>query len=94
MGARRLGVSPARTRCADVRSRAGWDTGRFFYSLDAQGVCSAIGARVLHHLPYFYARMSLSDTAEGIHYRSRRRHPGHGRAVPGHLSADGDDDPA
>jgi len=48
----------------------------YFFSLDAAGVASVLGARLLHHLPYFYARMSLAVRDGRVHFRSRRRHPG------------------
>jgi len=48
----------------------------YFFSLDAQGVASVLGARLFHHLPYYYARISL-DSADGrVRFSSRRRHPG------------------
>ncbi|WP_435067678.1 YqjF family protein [Haloplanus sp. C73] len=48
----------------------------YFFSLDAQGLASVVGARLFHHLPYYYARISL-ETADGeVRFRSRRRHPG------------------
>jgi uncharacterized protein YqjF (DUF2071 family) len=48
----------------------------YFFSLDAQGVASVIGARLFHHLPYYYARISLTGTDGRVRFRSRRRHPG------------------
>lgn len=48
----------------------------YFFSLDAQGVAGVLGARLFHHLPYYYARISLSVGREEIQFRSRRRHPG------------------
>ncbi|HMB49116.1 MAG TPA: DUF2071 domain-containing protein, partial [Natronoarchaeum rubrum] len=48
----------------------------YFFSLDAQGVASVLGARIFHHLPYFYARISLEVTDGRVRFRSRRRHPG------------------
>jgi len=48
----------------------------YFFSLDAQGVASVIGARLFHHLPYYYARISLTKADERIRFRSRRLHPG------------------
>ena len=48
----------------------------YFFSLDAQGIASVIGARLFHHLPYYYARISL-DWADGrVQFESTRRHPG------------------
>ena len=50
--------------------------GVYFLSLDAQGVLGVVGARVVHHLPYYYARIDL-DVADGlVRFRSRRTHPG------------------
>jgi uncharacterized protein YqjF (DUF2071 family) len=48
----------------------------YFFSLDAQGIASVIGARLFHHLPYYYARISLTWTDGRVQFRSRRRHPG------------------
>ncbi|WP_049927608.1 YqjF family protein [Halopiger goleimassiliensis] len=48
----------------------------YFFSLDAQGIASVLGARLFHHLPYYYARISLERTADGIRFESRRRQPG------------------
>jgi uncharacterized protein YqjF (DUF2071 family) len=53
----------------------GYD-GVYFFSLDAQGILSVIGARIFHHLPYYYARCSLTSEDGGIRFQSRRRHPG------------------
>jgi len=50
--------------------------GVYFFSLDAQGVASVLGARVTQHLPYYYARISLEYLGDGVRFRSRRRHPG------------------
>ncbi|WP_235019792.1 DUF2071 domain-containing protein [Natrialba sp. INN-245] len=48
----------------------------YFFNLDAQGVASVIGARLFHHLPYYYARISLEPREGRIAFSSRRRHPG------------------
>jgi uncharacterized protein YqjF (DUF2071 family) len=48
----------------------------YFFSLDAQGVASVLGARLFHHLPYFYARVSLDWADSRVDFRSRRLHPG------------------
>jgi uncharacterized protein YqjF (DUF2071 family) len=50
--------------------------GVYFYSLDADGVLGVAGARLFHHLPYFYARMSLRTDGEAVRLVSKRRHPG------------------
>lgn len=48
----------------------------YFFSLDAQGIVSVLGARLCHHLPYYYARISLESTDGRVAFSSRRRHPG------------------
>ncbi|QLG47386.1 YqjF family protein [Natrinema halophilum] len=48
----------------------------YFFSLDAQGLASVVGARYFHHLPYYYARISIDGTDGKVRFRSRRRHPG------------------
>ncbi|RKD98319.1 YqjF family protein [Halopiger aswanensis] len=48
----------------------------YFFSLDADGIASVLGARFLHHLPYYYARISLEPASDHIRFESRRRHPG------------------
>lgn len=50
--------------------------GIYFFSLDAQGVAGVAGARLLQHLPYYYARTSLDWTDGRVRFESRRRHPG------------------
>jgi hypothetical protein len=53
------------------------EPGVYFFSLDAQGLLSVIGARLFHHLPYYYARVSLtSDGGGGVRFESRRLQPG------------------
>ncbi len=53
------------------------EPGVYFFSLDAQGVISVLGARVFHRLPYYYARISLAGDGDGgVHFGSRRLHPG------------------
>ena len=48
----------------------------YFFSLDAQGISSVVGARLFHHLPYYYARISLAIENGRVQFRSRRLHPG------------------
>jgi hypothetical protein len=48
----------------------------YFFSLDAQGLASVTGARLFHHLPYYYARISLTRHDDHVAFTSRRRHPG------------------
>ncbi|WP_240137437.1 YqjF family protein [Salinigranum salinum] len=53
------------------------EPGVYFFSLDAQGLLSVIGARLFHHLPYYYARVSLrGDGDGGVRFESHRLHPG------------------
>lgn len=52
------------------------DAGIYFFNLDAHGMASVLGARVTHHLPYFYAQMNVSRSADRVRFESRRRHPG------------------
>ncbi|ADJ13762.1 YqjF family protein [Halalkalicoccus jeotgali] len=54
----------------------GGEPGVYFFSLDAQGVASVLGARLFHRLPYYYARIDWRDTDDGIEFSSRRLHPG------------------
>jgi hypothetical protein len=56
----------------------------YFFSLDAQGVASVVGARLFHHLPYYYARISLTGADGRVRFESRRRHPGE---RPAHYTA-------
>jgi uncharacterized protein YqjF (DUF2071 family) len=56
----------------------------YFFSLDAQGVASVIGARLFHHLPYYYARISLTGADGRVRFESRRRQPGE---RPAHYAA-------
>ena len=39
--------------------------GVYFFSLDADGILAVVGARVFHHLPYYYADVDLID--DNIH---------------------------
>jgi hypothetical protein len=50
--------------------------GVYFFSLDAQGIFGVVGARLFHHLPYYYARCSLTEDDGDVRFESRRLHPG------------------
>lgn len=50
--------------------------GIYFFSLDADGVLGVVGARLFHHLPYYYADIEMVSERAGVSFRSRRRHPG------------------
>jgi uncharacterized protein len=54
------------------------EPGVYFFSLDAHGLSAVLGARLLHHLPYYYARMRLRWDGERrrMAFASRRLHPG------------------
>jgi uncharacterized protein YqjF (DUF2071 family) len=53
----------------------------YFFSLDAQGLSSVVGARLFHHLPYYYARIDLDWDGERVAFDSRRLHPGDRPAI-------------
>jgi uncharacterized protein YqjF (DUF2071 family) len=55
-----------------VRSRATGKPGVYFFSLDATSALAVIGARLLFHLPYYYATISRSEDSGATLYRSRR----------------------
>jgi uncharacterized protein YqjF (DUF2071 family) len=49
----------------------------YFFSLDAEELLGVIGARLFHHLPYYYARMHHGRDGNGRNrFESRRLHPG------------------
>jgi len=50
--------------------------GVYFFTLDAQGIFGVGGARLFHHLPYYYARCSLTEADGDVKFESRRLHPG------------------
>lgn len=50
--------------------------GVYFFSLDAEGVLSVLGARLFHYLPYYYARISIKADGDCVYFKSDRRHPG------------------
>ena len=53
----------------------GGKPGVYFFSLDAGNPLAVYGARLLYHLPYFRASMSVREARDGtLHYRSRRTH--------------------
>ncbi|WP_459194226.1 YqjF family protein [Halosimplex sp. J119] len=52
------------------------DRGVYFFNLDADGVLGVAGARVFHHLPYYFASMTMRDDGSRIAFESERWHPG------------------
>lgn len=52
------------------------EPGIYFFNLDAQGLLSVLGARLTHHLPYYYARIDAEWTGDRMAFESRRYHPG------------------
>jgi uncharacterized protein len=57
-----------------VRDRHG-RVGVWFFSLEAARLPAVVAARFTYHLPYFWASMRLSGTAERLRYTTRRRWP-------------------
>lgn len=57
-------------------SRAVW-----FFSLEAARVMAVVGARIVYHLPYFWAKMRVTSENGVIHYQSRRHWPHDPHAV-------------
>lgn len=53
--------------------RHGERAGVYFFSLDAASLLAVIGARTVTGLPYYHARMSSREQADGIVYSSARR---------------------
>ncbi len=52
--------------------------GVYFFSLDADGLLSVVGARLFNHLPYYWADMDYEPDRPGgrVQFRSRRQTPG------------------
>lgn len=48
----------------------------YFFSLDADGLASVLGARLFHSLPYYFARIAWDRHGRRVTVASRRRHPG------------------
>lgn len=57
-----------------VRHPSG-EPGIWFFSLEAASAVAVIAARIVYHLPYFRAHMSLHRDGPAVHYRSRRLWP-------------------
>jgi len=53
----------------------------WFFSLEAARLAAVVGARIGYHLPYFWAKMSVTSKHGVIHYRSRRHWPHDSRAI-------------
>lgn len=58
-----------------VRDEGG-RSGVWFFSLDAARLGAVAVGRTVFGLPYFWTRMSLTETGDEIDYRCRRRWPG------------------
>ena len=52
------------------------DLGVYFFSLDADGILGVTGARVCHHLPYYFATIDMRTDGRGVDFTSERWHPG------------------
>lgn len=57
------------------------EPGVYFFSLDTPNILAVLGARLTHRLPYYRAQMFIDSTANGIRFRSQRRHPGSRSAI-------------
>ena len=55
----------------------------WFFSLEAARLAAVAGARIGYHLPYFWAKMSVTSQHGVIHYHSRRHWPHDSRAMTG-----------
>ncbi len=54
---------------------AGRDPGVWFFSLDAASLLATYAARILWHLPYHHARMTLEKSGGEVRYVSERKRP-------------------
>ncbi len=79
-----VGVAVPEVNLRTYVTREG-EPGVYFFSLDAGGLLTALGARLTHHLPYYYARIDAEWSPGDVRFRSRRRHPG---ARPASFAAD------
>lgn len=61
--------------------QAGGRRGVYFFSLDAANSLAVLVARTWFHLPYFNARMRVTDEADTLRYDSDRVHAGAPAAV-------------
>ena len=64
--------------------RFGDETGVFFFSIDAASWLGSLAARLVFHLPYFRARIQLSDQQGGFRMVSSRR--SRGSSTPADLT--------
>ncbi len=75
--ARRLPAIAGTSRFPEINVRTyvvcGGKPGVYFFSLDAANRLAVKTARLLYHLPYFYAKMRSVNSGEEIAYRSKRR---------------------
>lgn len=60
------------------------EPGIYFFSLDMASVLGVLGARLTHHLPYFYARTKIGEHDSWVSVASRRLHFGD---RPAHFEA-------
>ncbi|WP_122087970.1 YqjF family protein [Halalkalicoccus subterraneus] len=72
---RRMGIDLPELNLRTYVTHEG-EPGVYFFSLDAHGITAVLGARLTHHLPYYYARQSIRTTNDGVEFSSRRVHPG------------------
>lgn len=52
------------------------EPGVYFFSLDADSLLAVAGARLLHRLPYYRAKMAVNHDGDRVTVTSQRRHPG------------------
>jgi uncharacterized protein YqjF (DUF2071 family) len=75
--ARGFPAIPGASRFPELNVRTyvvyGGKPGVYFFGLDAANWLAVRAARLLYHLPYFYAKMRSHDTGEEILYSSKRR---------------------
>ena len=55
--------------------------GVYFFSLDATNPIAVAAARLLFHLPYYFASMRVAWTEDWVHYHSRRTNETNGPAA-------------
>ncbi|RDI69774.1 YqjF family protein [Halopelagius longus] len=52
------------------------EQGVYFFNLDASSLLATVGARLTHHLPYYYSRIRMEGEDGRVRFDNRRLHPG------------------
>ncbi|MFC6825073.1 YqjF family protein [Halopelagius fulvigenes] len=52
------------------------EQGVYFFNLDASSLLATVGARLTHHLPYYYSRIRMGGEDGRVRFENRRCHPG------------------